>query len=300
MNRRFYLLIFSILALITMAVCFEPLAIAVIRGQLKSKVAAETVQIAHFDFKALGEVRLTGLLIEKKDLFTVKAQEVRVGFQWMRIWNKEIESLVVEGASVDYEKLRVENLFLRAAQSNRDGQFTIEKIAYDKAAISDIKSPVQMKGRDFIFSDLSADFLEGRIGGNMNVVLKDMPEFYAKLRFTNLSVERFVKDFDLQKKMEMTGKMDGALEIAGRGADLSVLGGDFKMASPGGKLIIKDRRLLENIVQRAYLDTAVETLQDYHYNAGGLQVSMEGKNLVADVNLGGRQGKRDFKIVYHR
>ena len=109
-----------------------------------------------------------------------------------------------------------------------------------------------------------------------------------------------MKDFDLRQKMEMTGTLDGELEVGGRGTESAVLGGDFKMGSPGGKLIIKDRRLLANIVQKAFLDTAVENLQDYHYNAGGLQLSMEEKNLVADVNLDGKQGKRAFKIVYHR
>ena len=300
MSRRFYFSMFFILAAITLAVCFEPLVIAVIRGQLKTKLAADTVQIKSFAFKSFREVRLAGITVDKKDVFTVKADGINVGFSWITVWNKDIESIVIQHASVDYQKLHVENLNLQASRSRTDGQFSIEKITYDKASLSDIKSPVQMKGRSLVFSALSAYFLEGQIKGEMDAGLKDLPEFHAKLHFTNLSVERFVKDFDLQKKMEMTGQLNGDLEVGGRGSDISVLGGDFKMASPGGKLIIKDRRLLENIVQRAYLDTAVETLQDYHYNAGGLQVSMEGKNLVADVKLDGRQGKRDFKIVYHR
>lgn len=300
MSRRFYFFIFLVLSVITVAICLEPLAIGAIRKELKNKLAAETVQIGHFELKSLGEVRLTGILVEKKGFITVKAREARVGFQWLKVLNKEIESLVIEGASVDYEKLHVENLFLRARQSKDDGQFRIEKITYDKAAISDIKSPVQMKGHELVFSALSANFLDGKISGEMAAALKDLPEFHAKLRFTNLSIERFVKDFDLRKKMEMTGTMDGELEVGGHGAEIAILGGDFKMGSPGGKLIIKDRRLLENIVQKAFLDTAIETLQDYHYNAGGLQLSMEEKNLVADVNLDGKQGKRDFKIVYHR
>jgi len=299
MSRRFYFSIFAVLALITLAVCFEPLAIAVIRWQLKTRLSVDTVHIGHFQFKSFGEVRLTDILVEKKQLYRVNAKEVRIGFRLSTIMNKEIESIAIEKAAIDYEKIKVEEFNFHADRKKDDGQLNIAKISYDKARMANIKSLVQMKGADFIFSDFSAGFLNGHINGNMKASLRDLPEYYAKLHFSDLSVERFVDDFDLDKKMEMTGILTGDLEVAGRGIQVSLLCGDFKMAAPGGKLIIKDRKLLENIVERAYLDTAVETLQDYHYNAGGLQVGLEDKNLVADVNLNGRQGKRDFKIVYH-
>jgi hypothetical protein len=283
----------------TFAICLEPLVIIVVKAQLKNRLAADTVKISHFQFQSLGEVRFQEISVEKKRVFKVQAQEIRVGFQLARIFNKDFESIAIEHAAGEYLKFKIEDFNLFANRKNDAGRLSVAKVSYDKGQIANIKSQVQLQGKDVAFPDLSADFLDGKILASIKVVLAEVPEYRATANFANLDIERFIADFDLRKKIDMTGMMNGSLDVAGRGAALNILGGDFKMAAPGGKLIIKDRKLLENIVERAYLDTAIETLQDYHYNAGGLQVSIEEKNLVADVNLEGRQGKRDFKIVYH-
>lgn len=283
----------------TFAMCLEPLVIIVVKAQLKTRLAVDTVKISHFQFQSLGEVRFQEVFVEKKRVFKAQAQEIRVGFQLAGILNKDIESIAIEHAAGEYLKFKIQDFNLLANRKNDAGKLSIAKASYDKGQVTNIKSQVQLQGKDVVFPDLSADFLEGKILASIKVALVDVPEYRVTANFANLDIERFIADFDLRKKIDMTGMMNGSLDIAGHGVTLKILGGDFKMAAPGGKLIIKDRKLLENIVERAYLDTAIETLQDYHYNAGGVQVSMEEKNLVADVNLEGRQGKRDFKIVYH-
>ncbi len=50
---------------------------------------------------------------------------------------------------------------------------------------------------------------------------------------------------------------------------------------------------------RSSLDTVVESLQDYNYNTGAVKLSLEDGDLLADIHLDGKQGKRDFVIVLH-
>lgn len=212
---------------------------------------------------------------------------------------QRINSMHLDIAAFEYEKLKLTNLLLTVSRTSVSGDLVISNIKYDKASARDITSLVRLEKDQMIFDQINAAVLGGQVRGKVVVKLALLPEYQANFDFVSLDIARFVKDFELEKKFTMTGKISGGLTAKGQGADLQILGGHFAMEDPGGRLIFKDVSFLDKMAYRSSLDGVVESLQDYNYNAGNVSLSLQDNNLLADISLDGKQGKRDFNIVFH-
>ena len=121
------------------------------------------------------------------------------------------------------------------------------------------------------------------------------------MEFINLDLAKFVDDFNLGKKFQITGRLNGAMNFKGAGFDIYALTGDFSATEYGGMLVIKDTRFLENLARNYEqpLDILVESFKDYHYNIGTMRLSLDKENLILDVALDGDAGKRNLNIILH-
>jgi len=148
---------------------------------------------------------------------------------------------------------------------------------------------------------LSAKVLDGRLKGDLSFLLVREQEYSAKLEFVDLDLATFIRDFDLSKKYELTGRLCGTATLKGRGRSLRILDGNFSAAQEGGLLVIKDTRFLENMARRSgqSLDILMESFKDYKYNTGIMQLSLERDNLVFNIVLDGNSGKRNLSITLH-
>ena len=77
--------------------------------------------------------------------------------------------------------------------------------------------------------------------------------------------------------------------------------GDFRTDTSGGTLIINDKTFLENVAKQSNqpLDIIVESFRNYNYNNGIVKLSAETGNLVMDLKLEGKSGKRSLAIILH-
>jgi len=116
-----------------------------------------------------------------------------------------------------------------------------------------------------------------------------------------VNLEKFINDFELDEKFQMTGVLSGHLVLNGNGGDINILNGDFFMAEKGGTLIIKDTRFLENIARSSdqSFEILVESFKNYHYNNGKIKILLKQEKLILDMVLDGEAGKRDLNITLH-
>ena len=206
----------------------------------------------------------------------------------------KIDSLGIQGFNLN-------GVTLKTGQGLSDGHFGISQMKYDKLNISEIKSQAKLSGKELFLEGLSAKALDGNIGGNLKFKIDQDFSYAAILSITNLDIARFINDFDLKEKFEMTGRLNGDLTFKGKGPDIKILNGKLFSLEPGGMLIIKDTKFLENVARNSNqsLDLLVGNFNNYHYNIGTIKLFLENNNLVLDIALNGETGKRDINIVLH-
>ncbi len=179
--------------------------------------------------------------------------------------------------------------------------FSVKRIAYNKAVIKDLTGVVRSVGGVLSLDSLKAQLFNGDVLGDIAVALDKNREFSIDLNFSKLDLETLVKDFDLDGKLQLTGRLSGNISVSGRNLDIDDIRGTFKTASEGGLLVIKDTGFLEKLDSQAGQPAgmAAESLKNYAYTVGIVNVSLEEGNIVLGIEMEGDAGKRTFDIVVH-
>lgn len=212
-----------------------------------------------------------------------------------------MDYLEIEIDSLDIQSLNLNNFSFKAAQGSSEGYFGITRIKYNKLSISGIKSEATLSGKELFLENFYAKAFDGNIGGNLKFKIDQDFSYGASLKITNLDIARFIDDFDLKEKFEMTGRLTGDLAFKGKRFYFEILNGKLSSLEPGGMLIIKDPRFLENIARNTNqsLNSLVENFKNYHYSIGDSNLFLDNGNLVLDIVLYGGKGRRELKIVLH-
>ncbi len=214
---------------------------------------------------------------------------------------KTIDYFEVKMDTLGVQGFNVNGVTLKAGQGLSGGHFAISKMKYNKLNISEIKSQAKLFGKELFLEGLSAKAFDGDIGGNLKINIDNDIGCVAALKFINFDIARFINDFDLKEKFEMTGRLSGDLVFESKGAEIKILNGKFSSLESGGMLIIKDTKFLENMARNTNqsLDLLVENFKNYHYNTGTIKLFLENNNLALDTALDGETGKRDINIILH-
>jgi len=215
--------------------------------------------------------------------------------------NLEIKQIDLGVDALDSFGLVIENASLKAGQHPSIGALDIAKVKYDKAVISQIKANARLQGCNLILYSLSAKLLNGDLKGNLSLGLDKEGEYRGELEFINLDMENFVKDFELQEKFQLSGKLSGYVKFKGRGQDIQVIDGNLSVNEDGGMLTISDTQYLEGLARNSgrSLDILVESFKNYHYNKARLVLSIDSGDLIFNADLEGESGKRNLTVVLH-
>jgi hypothetical protein len=234
----------------------------------------------------------------------LKAKDFNISgvlFSQVNLIEKIMDYLDIKIDSLGIQGLNLSNISFKAAQGSSEGCFGISQIKYNKLNISEIKSQVMLSGKELFLENVYAKAFDGNIGGNLKFKIDQDFSYDAVLRITNLDIARFINDFDLKEKFEMTGRLIGDLAFKGKGSYIEILNGKLSSLESGGMLIIKDTKFLENMARdtNQSLDLLVENFKDYHYNIGTIKLFLDNSNLILDIVLDGETGKRNINIVLH-
>ncbi|MCK5015048.1 MAG: hypothetical protein KAS66_14655 [Candidatus Omnitrophica bacterium] len=198
-------------------------------------------------------------------------------------------------------KITLKNASLRAGGPKQRGEFLIGEIQYDKLAGTNVKSAARLEDGVVFLDSLSGQVFNGEIAGRANLGLSAGSPYFAHVKAVALNMENAVDDLKLKEKFTISGLMGGEVTIAGRGARLDKLDGEFAMMEDGGVLVIRDTRFLENLASGTNqpLDLLVESFRNYRYNTGAVAVKLKEGNIHCDVAFDGEAGKRDLNITLH-
>jgi hypothetical protein len=212
-----------------------------------------------------------------------------------------IDYLNLQIDSLKKAEFRLQKAYLEINQMPSYGQLYIEQFKYNKVKIDKITSIAKLKDKSLFLGPLTADVFGGSIEGEIRFEIEKNGKYFMYLKFKDLDLNTLINDFNLNEKVQINGRLDGAVTLKGIGLQINVLDGDFTTAEPGGTLTIKDTGFLEKIARNSNqpLDILVESFKDYHYNNGVMRLSLEGDNLILVIDLEGETGKRNLNIIVH-
>lgn len=236
------------------------------------------------------------LNLTAKDLNARIVLSSRINLAGQSLYYLDIKAGLFSVAGVE-----LNDVSFKIADSSPGGYLEIARAKYDKLKIAGVRSMAKLYRNELFLDNFSAKALDGNIDGDLNFKFDKLPVYSAQLEFINLDIARFIDDFNLQDKFEMTGRLNGKLRIAGEGSRINLLGGDFFSLQDGGVLLIKDKRFLENMARNTNqsLNLLVESFQNYHYNTGRVKLFLDKEDVVLDAVLGGELGKRNLEIRLH-
>ena len=273
--------------------------------------------------------------IREKGFCNVKVEKVRVYYNARSLLKKKINKaeainlnldlnknglevkanvsfqLDISAGIIDYIKLNVsscktdlvdiEGLILSASQGQAAGEFYIKGIKCNDLKVADVIGKSELKGKLLRVKSSLVSFLGGNVKGEFNITLDQDIDYNLSLDTQGMEIKRFVDDMKLNEKFDMTGRLSGAFYLSGKGQDVKDIKGYFNTDAPGGVLIIKDKTFLENVAKQSNqpLDIIVESFRNYNYNNGMISLGMESGNLVMDIKLDGKAGKRNLAVVLH-
>jgi len=246
----------------------------------------------------INSLELTNLVLN------IKSQELTLDARLsseLNLIQQLVNSLDLKINSLQAEGLELKNASLMAAQSLPSGSLYVEQIKYDKLKIEKIKSKVRLKDKFLFLDSLTALFLDGEVQGDLSLLIDKPLEYLINLKVRDIDLNTFVHDFKLEEKVDLSGRLNGASTLKGKGLNFTVLDGGFIANAPGGDLTIKDKSYLEKIARGSgqSLDILVENFKNYHYNKGTMNLSLEEGNLILDIVLDGEAGKRNFTVTMH-
>lgn len=197
--------------------------------------------------------------------------------------------------------VELKNASLKLKGRPGQGDFNIPELKYDKLTVSDIKGKVKLEGMNLSLYEVLAKMLGGDVEGELDLRAGKEIQYSANLKCKGLDVERFVRDFDLREKFDMTGKLSGNLRLQGEGAKIKILDGNFSTIPFGGTLVISNTEFLENMARntRQPVDLLVESFKNYTYNTGIMSLGLSGNDIIFSFKLEGQAGKRELNVIVH-
>ncbi len=304
--KRFLLIFFIFLLVLLLFI--KPVVIFIVKHQIKKILPGTNVTISGGSIDPLSRFVLTGIRLSRQPEYDCKVNRIEVNFSPASIlkglvgkpWEL-IESCQLNLDSLVVKDARIESGYFKVSRFKDDGVMEIRRIKFGKLSLKDIQGKVRLKDEYLFLNSLSGKLFGGFLKGNGQINLTKPFGYQADLNFVNLDLNVFIKDFDLQEKAEITGKVSGFLRSQGQPDKIEVINGNFSAGQEGGTLTIKDLRFLENMARSSgqTLDLVVESFKNYRYNTGVTIVSLQDNNIVFFINLDGNTGKRDLNITLH-
>lgn len=214
-----------------------------------------------------------------------------------------VDRLEASVDSFEYAGIVVKGLSLSLVQGAPTGLLYCGSLAYGKIALKDLGSPVSFNRTTISFDKIKGNALRGELIGRADVTLEAPFSYHCSLRMRGLEFSELVKQLEIEEKFTATGTLEGTFVMEGAGARVGNVDGAFHSILPG-VLRIKDQRIIQNIAGAIPKDIPpdlfMETLKNYKYNKGTLDIGLIEEGLTAGLVFEAQAGgKIEFTVVLH-
>ncbi|MCX5707894.1 MAG: YdbH domain-containing protein [Candidatus Omnitrophica bacterium] len=296
------------ISIFVLALSVNPLILFVAREQLKARLPGSNAAISGCQFNFFHRIIFNGIQVSKVPVYDLQIKSLTIGFSpasMLKAFRGDImgaiESCEIIVDYLELNKTRLAGGYLKVSRTNDNGEISCSEFTYEKLKVLGIKGKTRLKDDYLYFDSLSGQLLGGIFQGDSLIKLDSNLGYQLRVDFTNLDLDTFMKDFALDEKAEVSGKVNGFLELQGDNQGLEVLEGNLGSGKEGGVLTIKDTQFLQNMARSSgqALDLVVESFKNYRYNTNKTTLSLEDNNIVFLVNLDGSAGKRSLNITLH-
>ncbi len=304
MKRLITVILILILIILGLGIFVKPALMRLAAKMLEKAFQTNDIHIGTFHFTFLRQLAFSDIQIKKLDSFDIRLRQASITYSLASLLNRKILKLKLEEVSFGHltlKELELSDIRLALGKVRVSGYLSIPQIKYQKAQIGPIHAKLKIEDKVLHLDPLTAQIYDGEMKAGITLNLDKEMVYQAVLNFMGVDIDRFIRDFDLEERFQMTGTLGGEVSLSGSGATIQAIKGDLATSQPGGKLTITDQRFLENLARTSQqsLDILVESFKNYYYNMGIVQLRMDQGNLVLDVNLDGEAGKRNLSIVVH-
>ncbi len=308
MKRARLVLITVFIFFLALVMFLKPLIIFIAKSQVEKLLPGSSVIIKDCSVNFFRQVSFSDVHVSKKPGYDFKIKQFQVYFSPASIFKglkkgnlwELIESCQISVDSLEVNQVRLESGYLKVTQGYDDGVIKIKEVKAGKLNIKDIRGKVGLKNEYLLLDSLSAELLDGHLEGDSRIKLAGSITYEAKLNFVDLCADTFIKDFEFNEKVEVSGKVSGFLKLQGQLQEVVILDGKLSTGKDGGILTIKDTRFLENLARGSgqATDLVAESFKNYRYNTGIATISLEdNNNIIFLINLDGSAGKRSLNIT---
>lgn len=243
-------------------------------------------------------IELSGLTLALASAnFTIDAR-ASLGFS---LATRALDFIDLEISQGKSSGISLNDLTLKVNQDRQLRDFYIREIGYDKIKVKEVRSKVSYDGQTLSFDSLSANVLSGKVDAVLHVILGEVITYILDAKVLNVDLRSLAEDLKLTKDFQMTGKCGGRLVVKGKWPGINSIDGEFSVTRPGGTLIIKDKKMIENIARSSSMpyEILVEGFRNYRYNNGQATVGLEGDDIILSAVFEGGAGKRSFEVRWH-
>jgi len=300
MKKRYSILLAVLLFILIVALSLNLIIKFLVEQTLKNVFKESSVTIGACRLYPAKGIVFSDIRIIKKPDHVIYVKEAGAEFTFSSLFKGRTPKVYLNSPDISIYLPQIGSLIIKDLIFNETG-LQVALIKLNNLTISGIDGKFKIAGNQLNLSPVSAQSLGGIIDADIKIKFDQIAGYEAVLKFTALDIAKFIRDFDLKDKFEMTGRLSGNLTLKGQGSDIKTLNGELSTLKSGGMLIIKDTKYLENIARNTNqsLDLLVENFKNYHYNIGAIKLSLNNNNLMLDAALDGETGKRDIKIVLH-
>ncbi len=310
MMKSFRILILAAIFLLAVIyVSLNPLAKFICKWQINKLIPGSVTTIDGCNFDLFRGLTVSDIRVTKKpgSVILIRNLAVRLNYEALSRhlpFNplELIDSCEFFVDSLEIGQVQLKSGYLKVSREDTDnGVISAKELKIGKLKIKDLLGKAWLKDEYLSVDSSAAKLLGGFFNCSGQLRLTAPVKYQARLEFVTLDLGTFVKDFELEEKAAVDGKVDGSLNLEGEAQGMDVLEGGFSAGKEGGMLTVKDRQFLERLARSSRLDTdlVVESFQNYRYNTGMATASLKDDDIVFFVNLDGPNGKRNFNIISH-
>jgi hypothetical protein len=191
-----------------------------------------------------------------------------------------------------------------ANANNVVNTITVKKVSWNGIPVTDASSTVTFDSEG-VYGKVHGVCQGGQMTGNF--------EFYYAKGF-DWNADFFADKVNLQpiaekmggKYINLTGELDGRLDVQGKATDILKCGGTLSLPRPGTLVIKSLDDLLNKLPQTGQLTfkdqalkLAVDNFREYPYQNGQLKIDYTPAGGSGVLSLDSTEGKRQFSIYWH-
>lgn len=178
---------------------------------------------------------------------------------------------------------------------------TALRLQYRKTELKDVRALLSWKDGALMADGILAQFVGQEIRGNGSWSPGTKGGYRLALTAAEFPAQALIDTMEWQKKVSVSGKFIGKLDLAGNGPKLSSLEGTFDAWPAGGEITVLDPALLQRLADSSHqpIEIVEASFKRYVYNSGLARLSLQKNDLMLKLELDGDAGKRNLEVNLH-